>query len=45
MHCQVSTPIRLPPPLRGRIGEGGMLRTPTGVMWHVRSALNHLEEA
>ncbi len=44
MHCQVSTLVKLPPPLRGRVGERGMLRTPTGVMWHVRCVLNGLEE-
>jgi hypothetical protein len=26
MHCKVSTLVRLPPPLRGRVGERGKPR-------------------
>jgi len=28
IHCEVSTVFKLPPPLRGRVREGGMPHTP-----------------
>jgi hypothetical protein len=46
MGCQVSMLVRLPPPLRGRVGERGEPRALTDVMWrrHV-NATYHIEGA
>ena len=36
-RCEVSTLLRLPPPLRGRVGERGKPRAPTREILRVRS--------